>query len=143
DRPRGAGPDRAGEAGAVRAARPGRGAGRAAEGGRAVAAYGLTAIGVVVRVALRIAGPLLRELILGEARVNRTRLDAGIAVDALLGVDIEHLDAVVVRLVGGRVDAIDRADFDAGVVLGSDAGLGNDVSHVGNRDIGCISQCFC
>src|SRR5262249_12561071 len=118
DRPRGSRPHRPGAGAAVRAAGPGRGPGRAAEAGRVELADGL-AVCVVVGVALREAGPLLRELILGEARINRARLDAGIAVDALFGVDIEHLDVVVVRLVGGRVDAVDGADFDAGVVLGS------------------------
>src|SRR5262249_43976829 len=46
-----------------------------------------------------------------------------------------HLDLVVVGLVGRRVDAVDGADFDAGIVLGSDAGLGDHVSHIGNPDI--------
>jgi hypothetical protein len=99
--------------------------------------------GVVVGVELRVLRPLVGELVLGEAGVHGTCLDARVAVDALLRVDVKHLDRVVVRLVGGRVDAVDGADFDAGVVLGSDAGLGNDVSHVGNRDIGCCSRCFC
>src|SRR3712207_8986333 len=51
---------------------------------------------------------------------------AGVAVDALLRVDVEHLDLVVVGLVGRRVDAVDRADLHAGVVLGPDAGLGDE-----------------
>ena len=81
--------------------------------------------------AFRGPGEVLGELVLGEARVDRARLDAGVAVDALLGVDVEHLDLVVVGLVGRRVDAVDRADLDAGVVLGADAGLGDDVGHGG------------
>src|SRR3712207_7385343 len=44
-------------------------------------------------------------LVLGEAGVHRTCLDAGIAVDALLRVDVQHLDLVVIGLVGSRVDA--------------------------------------
>ena len=39
------------------------------------------------------------------------------------------LDLVVVRLVRRRVDAVDRADLDARVVLGADAGLCDDVCH--------------
>ena len=69
------------------------------------------------------------ELVLGEAGVDRAGLDAGVAVDALVGVDVEHLDAVVVGLVGRRVDAVHRTDLDARVVLGADAGLGDDVGH--------------
>src|SRR5918997_3721264 len=85
---------------------------------------------VVVRVQLRELLPLVRKLVLGEARVDRACLHAGIAVDALVGIDIEHLDLVVVRLVRGRMDAIDRTDLDARVVLGADAGLRDDVGHV-------------
>ena len=84
----------------------------------------------VLRVDLRVALPLVGQLVLGEARVHGTGLDAGVAVDALLGVDVEHLDLVVIGLVGGRVDAVHRADLDAGVVLGADARLGDDVRHV-------------
>ena len=76
-----------------------------------------------------------RELVLGEARVDRAGLDAGVAVDALLGIDVEHLDLVVVGLVRRRMDAVDGADFDAGVVLGADAGFSDHVSH-GAESIG-------
>ena len=51
----------------------------------------------VVGVDLRVLLPLVGELVLGEARVHRAGLDAGVAVDALLGVDVEHLGRVVVR----------------------------------------------
>src|ERR1700754_2694716 len=84
---------------------------------------------VVVRVDLRVFGPLGRQLVLGEAGVDRAGLDAGVAVDALIGIDVEHLDRVVVGLVGRRVDAVDRAYLDARVVLGADARLGYDVGH--------------
>src|SRR3954449_6326510 len=86
----------------------------------------------VVGVFLGEAGPLVRHLVLGEAGVDRARLDAGVAVDALLRVDVELLDVVVVGLVGRRVDAVDRAHLDARVVLLPDAGLGDDVGHGGN-----------
>src|SRR5918998_1467860 len=95
-----------------------------------------SAAGVVRRVLLGVARPLLGQLVLGEARVHGAGLDAGIAVDALLGIDEEHLDLVVVGLVGRRMDAVDRADLDAGVVLGSDAGLGDDIGHAPNGGIG-------
>src|SRR5437588_4479085 len=85
---------------------------------------------VVLRVRLRVLLPLVRELVLREAGIDRAGLDAGVAVDALVGVDVEHLDGVVVGLVRGRVDAVDRADLDTRVVLGPDAGLCDYVRHV-------------
>src|SRR3954447_26299489 len=84
-----------------------------------------------VRVDLDVLLPLVGNLVLGEARVDRAGLDAGVAVDALLGVDVELLDVVVVGLVRRRVDAVDRAHLDARVVLGADARLGDDVGHWG------------
>src|SRR3954453_12139631 len=87
----------------------------------------LEVLGVDVDVLL----PLVRHLVLREAGVDRARLDAGVTVDALLGVDVELLDVVVVRLVRRRVDAVDRAHLDARVVLGADARLGDDVGHWG------------
>src|SRR4051794_2060329 len=42
-----------------------------------------SAPGVVLRVALREAGPLVGQLVLGEAGVHGAGLDAGVAVDAL------------------------------------------------------------
>src|SRR5215211_2176770 len=93
------------------------------------ARYRLRAPGEVLDVDVRVLRPLLGELILGEAGVDRAGLDAGVAVDALLGVDVQHLDLVVVRLVRRRVDAVDGADLDAGVVLLPDAGLGDHVGH--------------
>src|SRR4051812_24107978 len=73
--------------------------------------------------------PLVGQLVLGEARVDRARLDAGVAVDALLRVDVELLHLVVVRLLRRRMDAVDRAHLDARVVLRADARLGDDVGH--------------
>src|SRR4051794_24706247 len=81
----------------------------------------------VVRVDLGVFGPLSRKLILGKASIHRAGLDAGIAVDALVRIDVELLDVVVVGLVRGRVDAVDRADLDTGVVLLADARFGDDV----------------
>src|SRR6185312_1908296 len=83
----------------------------------------------VVGVDLGVLLPLVRELVLGEAGVDRARLDAGVAVDALLRVDVEHLGRVGSGLVGRRVDAIHGAHLDTGVVLGADARLGDYVGH--------------
>src|SRR5947208_10006314 len=68
-------------------------------------------------------------MVVGEAGIHRAVLVARVAVDALLRVDVEHLDAVVVGLVGGRMDAVDRADLNARIVLRADAGLGDHVGH--------------
>src|SRR5204863_5263005 len=84
---------------------------------------------VVLGVDLDVLRPLVRELVLGEAGVNRARLDAGVAVDALVGIDEKLLDVLVVRLVGRRVDAVNGTDLDARIVLLPDAGLGDDVGH--------------
>jgi lysophospholipase L1-like esterase len=84
---------------------------------------------VILQVQGDVLRPLVRQLVLGEAGVDRARLDAGIAVDALLRVDVEHLDLVVVGLIRRRMDAVDRTDLDARVVLGTDARLGDDVGH--------------
>src|SRR5215207_10654324 len=84
---------------------------------------------VVVGVDLNVFLPFVWQLVLREAGVHRAGLDAGVAIDALLGVDIEHVDLVVVRLVRGRMDAVDGTNLHAGVVLGVDAGFGDDVGH--------------
>src|SRR5512146_1810855 len=73
---------------------------------------------------LRVAGPLTRELVLREDRVDRALGLAGAAVDALVGVDVElAIDALFV------VDAVDGADRDAGEVQDVDAGLRDHVGH--------------
>ena len=65
--------------------------------------------------------PFVGQRVLGEDRLDRALGLAGAAVDALLRVDDE--DPV------GLVDAVDRADVDAGEVFDVDAGLGDDVRH--------------
>src|SRR5207247_33476 len=59
--------------------------------------------------------PLLRSFVLGEDRLHRAHRLAGAAVDALVGVDVEH------RLT--LVDAVDRADLYARLVLPIDVWL--------------------
>ena len=54
---------------------------------------------------------------------------AGAAVDALFGVDEEHRRLLELGFVLAWVDAVDRADVDAGGVLGADAGVGDDECH--------------
>src|SRR3954452_939799 len=95
-----------------------------------VAGLGRAGVLVVVRVDLGELLPLVRHLVLGEAGVDGAGLHAGVAVDALVRIDVQHLDRVVIGLVGRRVDAVDRADLYARVVLGADARLGDDVCHL-------------
>src|SRR2546427_12383782 len=66
-------------------------------------------------------GPLLRHAVVREDRLDRARRLAGLAVDALVGVDVE--------LILPLVDAIDGTDLDAGLVLHPDAGLGDHERH--------------
>src|SRR5206468_1626057 len=65
--------------------------------------------------------PLLGQCVLGEDRLDRAFGLARAAVDALLRVDHEHPRRLV--------DAVDRADIDARLVLDVDTGLGDDVCH--------------
>src|SRR5689334_8376258 len=67
------------------------------------------------------AGPLLGHAVVREDRLDRARRLAGLTVDALVGVDVE--------LILPLVNAIDRADLDAGLVLDPDAGLGDHERH--------------
>src|SRR3954454_654538 len=80
-------------------------------------------------VALDVRLPLVRHLVLGRDGVDRAGLHAGVAVDALLGVDVELLGGLELGLVRRRMDAVDRADLDARRVLGADAGLADHIRH--------------
>src|ERR1700733_9204086 len=84
---------------------------------------------VVVRVHARILLPLVGQLVLGEAGVDRAGLDAGVAVDAFLRIYVQLGLVVEARLVLGRMDAVDRTDLHAREVLGTDAWLGDHVGH--------------
>src|SRR6266849_9286047 len=64
---------------------------------------------------------LFRRLVLGEDRLHRAHRLAGPAVDTLVGVDEE--------LVRPLIDAVHRADLDAGLVLDVDARLDDHVRH--------------
>src|SRR5437588_7199727 len=79
------------------------------------------------RVELHVLLPFVRHLILRVARVDRTGLDARVAVDAVVRIDEQVRDLFVVRLVGRRVDAVHGTYLDARVVLRSDARFGYHV----------------
>jgi hypothetical protein len=57
--------------------------------------------------------PLIGNLVLGKAGVYWTGFNTGVAVDALVGVDVKHLNFVITRLVWGWVDAVDGTNLDA------------------------------
>src|SRR6476619_2447304 len=80
-----------------------------------------------LRVELERVGELLGQLEVGEDRVDRTRLDTRVAIDAHRRVDVELLGGLEVVGVRRRVDALDRADLDARVIL--DARADDDVGH--------------
>ena len=67
--------------------------------------------------------PLLRNTVFLEDGLDRTLGNAGIAIDAVVGVDIEDLLPFPKR--------VDRADDHAVGVLAGEAGFGNDKGHVG------------
>src|SRR5699024_151855 len=69
--------------------------------------------------------PLLWQVILKENRLYRANLGAYTTIDAFIRVDVINLRFVI------RVDAIDRAHFNAAGVLCAYAWLCNDVSHDG------------
>jgi len=67
-----------------------------------------------------------RHILFGEDRRHRTLRLARPAIDALVRMDVQ--------LVLALIDAIDRTDVDARLVLGIDAGFGNDVGHIASVD---------
>src|SRR6201995_5784717 len=78
-------------------------------------------VGEVVGVDLREVLPLVRQLIVREDRVDRTFLDAGVAVDALLGIDEQLLHFGKAGLVFSRVNTVDRADLHTTEILEGEA----------------------
>src|SRR5271168_42105 len=86
--------------------------------------------GEVVGVDWGVAGPLFRQVFEGEDGGYGADGDAGAAVDAFDGIDVELLFGVVAGLVFARVDAVHRADVDAGGIFCADARLGDYVSHL-------------
>src|SRR3712207_295770 len=65
--------------------------------------------------------PLVRDVVLVVDGLHRADRLAGTAVDALVGVDVEHPVALV--------DAVDRTLVDARLVEDVDTSLGDDVGH--------------
>src|SRR5437588_2666545 len=97
-----------------------RGADLCRAAGRSDPAHG---VGEELRVDRRELLPLARHVVLVEDRGHGAHGFARPAVDALVGLDVEHPSALV--------DAVDRALVDAGPVLHVDTGLADRVGHGG------------
>src|SRR4029450_5946974 len=92
----------------------------------------LLTLRVPVGVDLRVLRPLLGQLFLREDRLDRAYGDTSAAIDAGLGVDVQLVLALELRLVLLGVDAVHRAHLDTGRVLGVHARLCDDVGHEGS-----------
>src|SRR6266849_7101319 len=112
---------RAGDDAGISAARPPR-----PMDWRAVswAEHPLRAILEIVGVDLDVFAPLLRDLVLGEDGVDRARINASAAVDALIWIDEIHRRCVV------GVNTVHGADLYARGIFYPYARLNNDISHV-------------
>ena len=75
---------------------------------------------------------LARHILCGKDRVDRAFGDAHRAVDALIGVDDEH--------VGPLAEAVDRADRDTFGVAAGGAALGDDVGHQASSTSTALSE---
>src|SRR5581483_9589251 len=105
------------------------GAPRRGNRGRPHREYRGCSVLVVRGVLLDIVLPLGRHVALGINSADRADRLAGAAVDARVRVDVQHRLVVETRLARVRVDAVDRAGLDAGLVLRTDAGLADHVGH--------------
>src|SRR5437016_4532707 len=100
--------------------------GSAAGGTIAVSATDPPGLLEVVGVYLDVLVPLLGDVVLGENGVYGTLGLADTAVDALIRVNEQHVrEAFLVTF----VNAVDRTDLHAGLVLDANARLADDVSH--------------
>lgn len=99
--------------------------------------------GEVLRVVRRVHRDELllfrRHFVEREDRVRGAGGDAGAAVDALGGIDVELRGGVGSRLVVSRMDAVDGTRFDAEPVF--DAVVGDYVGHVAPERRGFLSRC--
>lgn len=89
----------------------------------------LSLLPVPLRIDLDVLVPFLGKVFFGVDGLHRALVHAQTAVDAGVGIDVEHLRVFELGFIFGGVDAIHRADFDTGGVLGADARFGDDVRH--------------
>lgn len=90
----------------------------------------------VVRVLGDVFCPFFGQIFFGEDGLDRALIDAQTAVNASVGINIKHVTGFKVVVILGGMNAVHRADFDAGSVLGVHTGLSNDVRH----DITFVSE---
>src|SRR3954464_8414389 len=83
----------------------------------------------VLRVHRNIVLPLFRRFIEREDRFHRTRRHARPAIDALVGMNVEHLCRREIRFILARMDAVYRTHIDTGAVFRADAWLANNIRH--------------
>jgi len=79
---------------------------------------------------LGVACPFLRQIFQSEDRRYRASRYAGAAVDALVRIDVQLLNAFKLRFILFGMNAVHRADIHTGSVFGTNARLGNNVSHI-------------
>jgi hypothetical protein len=83
----------------------------------------------VLGVALGVTFPLFRQIVERENRRHWAHGNAGAAVDALYGIDVEHFFGGELGVVLFGVDTVNRARIHASVVFGADARLCYDIGH--------------
>jgi hypothetical protein len=88
----------------------------------------------LIRVHLRKVGPLGRNVCFGEHCLNRALGNAGIAIDAGLGIDVQH---VVIEM-----KSLNGTDERAVSVATVNARFGNDVSHSDKFSLSLVGQAF-
>ena len=75
-------------------------------------------------------GPFFGKIVYGEDRGNGANRNTRAAIDALDGIDVNHVDFFELGLILFRMDAIYGASVYACRVFGADAGFCNYVSHI-------------
>jgi hypothetical protein len=83
----------------------------------------------VFRVPLGVFFPLFRKVVERKNGRHRADRNAGAAVNAFYGINVEHLLGAELLRVFLGMNAIHRTGVDTGGVFGSNAGLGNYVGH--------------
>jgi hypothetical protein len=83
--------------------------------------------------------PLFGTIIFREDGLDRTSRLASSAIDALIGVDVEHLGCFEGLFILARMNAIYRANVDTGGVFGPNAGLRYHISHLNLRLLSDLS----
>tara|TARA_B100000941_G_C28460876_1_gene530669 strand:- start:798 stop:1094 length:297 start_codon:yes stop_codon:yes gene_type:complete len=84
----------------------------------------------VISVLGDVVGPFFGQIFFREDGLDRTLIDAQTAVNAGVGIDVKHFRRFKVVVVLGGMNAVHRADFNAGSVFGVHTGFSNNVRHI-------------